>query len=67
MIFDNGTAVSAGNFLSERDEVPGDHNADIGESWLVFSGDKCTAAYNYTTLINVKCGPTRVSFIILTY
>ncbi|XP_052242423.1 cation-independent mannose-6-phosphate receptor-like [Dreissena polymorpha] len=61
MIFDNGTAVSAGNFLSERDEVPGDHNADIGESWLVFSGDKCTAAYNYTTLINVKCGPTRGS------
>ena len=62
MTFDNGTSMSAGNFLSERDELPGQHNEEIGESWMAFPGDKCLydPSYNATTVINFKCGLTRV-------
>jgi len=62
MTFPNGTARSAGNFTTEKDEIPGQHNEDIGESWLAFAGDKCLQdpVYNLTTLINIKCGLTMV-------
>ncbi|WAR08022.1 MPRI-like protein, partial [Mya arenaria] len=61
MTYDNGTSLSAGSFASERDEIPGVHNEEIGESWLAFAGDICpeNTDYNMTTLINIKCGLTK--------
>ncbi|XP_052808547.1 cation-independent mannose-6-phosphate receptor-like isoform X2 [Mya arenaria] len=63
MTYDNGTSLSAGSFASERDEIPGVHNEEIGESWLAFAGDICpeNTDYNMTTLINIKCGLTKGS------
>ncbi|KAL4233045.1 Cation-independent mannose-6-phosphate receptor [Mactra antiquata] len=69
LIYDNGTALSAGNFNSSADQLGGGVNEEEGDMWLIFPGDPCpdNKLYNLTTSINFKCGPTLGSPKFLSY